>query len=221
MLATVDWSTATPAEGWTVRDTVVHLHLADRCGLASVAGADLTASATALLAQDYRGDDLAADWRRDRTLLARALLARPADADRLAWFGPPMSTASFLTARLMETWAHGVDIRDAAAAPTVLTPRLRHVADLGVRTRGWSYQVRGLARPAAEVAVVLDADGEAWTWGPPEADQRVTGPALEFCLLVVQRRPLPALSLTTTGPDAGRWLEIAQAFAGAPTDNRR
>lgn len=221
VLADLDWSTATPAEGWTVRDTVTHLHLADRCGLASVAGADLTATAAALLAQDYRGNDLAADWRSDRALLAERLLARPADAGKLAWFGPPMSPASFLTARLMETWAHGVDIRDAAAAPTALTPRLRHIADLGVRTRGWSFTVRGLRAPASKVAVVLDADGETWAWEPAATEQRVTGTALDFCLLVVQRRPLTSLSLTAIGPAAERWLEIAQAFAGAATDNRR
>jgi hypothetical protein len=42
--------------------------------------------------------------------------ALTADLDpslRLPWYGPPMSAASSVTARLMESWAHGQDIADA------------------------------------------------------------------------------------------------------------
>ena len=130
-----------------------------------------------------------------------------------------MSPASFLTARLMETWAHGVDVRDAAGMAPVWTPRLRQVADLGVRTRGWSFVVpriggaHGTCRCAAD-----QPDGEL-TWG--EGGQSVTGSALDFCLLVTQRRPRAQLDLVADGPDADAWLEVAQIFAGAPTDNRR
>jgi uncharacterized protein (TIGR03084 family) len=220
VLTRLDWATATPAAGWTVRDTVVHLHLSDRCGLATARGQDLTETGRALLAQAYRGRDLAGDWRRGRADLIDAVLGRPAEAGKLAWFGPPMSPASFLTSRLMETWAHGVDVRDAALAETRFTPRLRHVADLGVRTRGWSYAVRGLVVPDVPVRVELTTPEGPWRWGPAEAEQSVHGSALDFCLLVVQRRPRASLDLVADGPDAQRWLEVAQAFAGEPTEGR-
>jgi hypothetical protein len=48
----------------------------------------------------------------------------------------------------------------------------------------------------------------------------VTGPALDFCLLVTQRRHRDDLALETTGDDAAHWLTIAQAFAGPPGAGR-
>jgi len=62
--------------------------------------------------------------------------------------------------------------------------------------------------------------GQTWTWGPDEARQRVTGSALDFCLLVTQRRNRSELDLTAVGPDADEWLAIAQAFAGPPGNGR-
>jgi hypothetical protein len=33
-------------------------------------------------------------------------------AARITWYGPSMSARSFVTARLMEAWAHGQDVAD-------------------------------------------------------------------------------------------------------------
>jgi uncharacterized protein (TIGR03084 family) len=57
-------------------------------------------------------------------------------------------------------------------------------------------------------------DDSLWTWGPPDAADRVTGPALDFCLLVTQRRHRDDLALVIEGPAATEWMAIAQAFAG-------
>ncbi len=93
------------------------------------------------------------------------------------------------TARLMETWAHGQDVADALGRSRQPTPRLRHVAHIGVRTRDFAYLVRDLPVPAEPFRYELTApDGQLWTWGPDDAGQRITGPALDFCLLVTQRR---------------------------------
>jgi uncharacterized protein (TIGR03084 family) len=71
------------------------------------------------------------------------------------------------------------------------------------------------------VRVELTApDGAVWTWGPAEAEDRVTGPALDFCLLVTQRSHRDDLSLAIQGPAATEWMSIAQAFAGAPGPGR-
>ncbi|MEU1276691.1 hypothetical protein [Streptomyces sp. NPDC005799] len=60
-----------------------------------------------------------------------------------------------------------------------------------------------------------------WIWGPPEAANRVSGPALDFWLLVTQRRHRDNLALTVSGETARQWLRIAQAFAGPPGPGRR
>jgi uncharacterized protein (TIGR03084 family) len=126
-----------------------------------------------------------------------------------------MSLASMARARLMETWAHGLDVRDTLGHAPGDSRRLLHVAELGVRTRGYSFRRRGLEPPADPVRVELvSVDGNAWTWGPPDADDRLSGPALDFCLLVTRRRPVECLRLTGTGAGALSWMQVAQAFAG-------
>ncbi|WP_157531232.1 maleylpyruvate isomerase family mycothiol-dependent enzyme, partial [Mycobacterium sp. IS-1496] len=133
----------------------------------------------------------------------------------LPWFGPPMSAPSMATARLMETWAHGLDVADALGVRRVPTARLRSIAHIGVRTRDFAFAVHGLPVPGEPFHVELNApDGSRWTWGPADAPQHVTGSAEHFCFLVTQRRPRDELDVTAVGPDAEQWLDIAQAFAG-------
>ena len=63
--------------------------------------------------------------------------------------------------------------------------------------------------------------GGPWTWGPADAADVVRGPALDFCLVLTQRRHVDDTSLVATGPLAEEWLRIGQAFAGPPGDGRR
>ena len=70
----------------------------------------------------------------------------------------------------------------------------------------------------------LDAPerGEPWTWGRRRRTDRVTGPALDFCLVVTQRRHLDDTALVdrrARRPTSGS--RIAQAFAGPPGEGRR
>ncbi|WP_063062622.1 TIGR03084 family metal-binding protein [Nocardia sienata] len=233
-----DWARPTPAAGWTVAHQIGHLTWTDE--VATLAATDARTGAGAftdlLTAAADRVttfvDDAAAEaaaaappellerWRRGRTELAAALRAVPADA-KVPWFGPPMRPGSMVTARLMETWAHGQDVADALGVHRDPTDRLRSVAHIGVRTRDFAYIVRELPVPDTEFRVELRApSGELWSWGPAEAPERVTGPALDFCLLVTQRRHPDDLALRATGTEAARWLTIAQAFAGPPGTGR-
>lgn len=233
-LSAADWATPTPAPGWTIAHQVGHLLWTDRISVIAVTDeAGFAEALTAAMANptgfvDDGADELAAlppaelltDWRRTRTLLHDALLTVP-DGRKLPWFGPPMSAASMATARLMETWAHGLDVADALGVTRPATTRLRSIAHLGVRTRDYAYTVNGLTPPAEVFYVELRGpDGDAWSWGPADAAQRVTGSAADFCALVTQRRALGELDLTAHGVDARQWLSIAQAFAGPPGGGR-
>jgi uncharacterized protein (TIGR03084 family) len=228
------WTTATPAPGWTVAHQIAHLLWTDRVALLSVNDEGGFNEVLGAAAEDPGGfvdrgaeeiaaaapANLLADWRRTRHQLHDALRTVPDDR-KLPWFGPPMSAASMATARLMETWAHGLDVADALDVKRPATARLRSIAHIGVRTRDFAFAINGLAVPTDPFRVELRAPDDAtWTWGPQDAPQRVTGIAEDFCLLVTQRRPLADLDVAAEGDDAQKWLTIAQAFAGPPGPGR-
>ncbi len=229
-LSPEQWGLATPAPGWTIAHQIGHLWWTDQVALLSVTDEPafdaLVADAqetVATFVDDAANDaaalppaELLANWRRTRADLHAALGSVP-DGRKLHWFGPPMSGASMATARLMETWAHGVDVADTLGVAVVASPRLKSIAHLGVRTRDFAYLVNGRTPPSEPFRVELRTpDGGVWEWGPAAAAQRVTGSALDFCYLVTQRRPRADLDLVADGPDAQEWLTIAQAFAGPP-----
>lgn len=233
-LAPAQWSAPTPAPGWTVAHQIAHLLWTDRVALTSVTdevafGELLTAAAANPLGFVDAGAEevaalppaeLLAEWRTTRHRL-HTELRRVAEGRKLLWFGPPMSAASMATARLMETWAHGLDVADALGVHREPTARLKSIAHIGVRTRDYAYAVNGQTPPAEPFHVELRApDGSTWSWGPADAAQRVTGSAADFCALVTQRRPLRELDIAADGPDAEHWLTIAQAFAGPPGAGR-
>ncbi|MGI9594910.1 MAG: TIGR03084 family metal-binding protein [Acidimicrobiales bacterium] len=222
------WNADTPAEGWDVKDTIVHLIQADVAARIAVTEPDRFVEikqgmATGGLESAFgskegkSGADILAWWRDERAQMLAAFRSR-GPKERIPWFGPDMSTLSFATARLMETWSHGQDVADTVGAPWEPTERLRHVAHIGVSTRGWSYVNRGMTPPDGPVRVELRSPaGETWTWGPEDASDRLTGSAVEFCLVATQRRRPEETALVADGPLAEEWLGIAQAFAGPPT----
>jgi uncharacterized protein (TIGR03084 family) len=223
-----DWERRTPADGWTIADCIAHLWHFD--WRASVAATDperfLSELATEgeLVAASHReahamGAGLRDAWRGRAREMVDALASGDPSA-RVPWYGPPMSLSSFVTARLMETWAHGQDVVDALGLPPIVSDRLRHVAFIGVRARPFSYVNRGRDVPDGDVRVELAApDGDTWTFGESTTDT-VRGSALDFCLVVTQRRHRDDTDLVIDGPLARDWMSIAQAFAGPPTVGR-
>jgi uncharacterized protein (TIGR03084 family) len=231
LLADLDaagWARDTPAEGWTVADQVSHLAYFDDVALQSAVDPDAFRAELERIqaAGGVNPDSVAAEFRdlSGRELLRWFDLSRERLIEtfrelepglRVPWFGPAMSAASSLTARIMETWAHGQDIADALGAVREPSARLRHIAHIGVGARAYSYAANKLELPAAPVRVELEApDGQLWTWGPPDAVDRITGSALDFALLITQRRHRDDLALQISGPAAEEWARIGQAFAG-------
>ena len=227
------WAEPTPAAGWTIAHQIAHLAWTDHASLLATTDpdrynehlAEALADPSSFVDRGAREwlappAALLSTWRDGRAALASALAALPAGA-RIFWYGNTMSAASMATARIMETWAHGLDVADTLGVTREPTARLRHVAFLGYRTIGHSFMARERPAPTEPVALVLTApDGSLWTFGDPSVANRVTGPALDLCLLVTQRRHRADLALEATGPVADGWLDIAQAFAGPPGSGR-
>ncbi len=231
-LAEADWSVPTRFKQWTPTDIVRHLHFwneaADwsaqrpeafaarwetvKAAIASGQGMRVAEQA----AVPMQGVALFARWRDD----ALAMAERWADMDpqqRLPWAGPPMSARSSITARQMETWAHGQALFDAQQRTRVESDRLRNIVVLGVNTFGWSHQVRGWAVPAQMPHLVLQSpSGETWTFGEPNEAGRITGSAVAFCQVVTQTRHVADTDLSVQGEVAERWMANAQCFAGPP-----
>ncbi len=226
------WGLETASVGWAVRDQVSHLWFFDQRALLALSDPDqFAADAKVLMAsgsteasvmpgRSMTGPELLEAWRSDRERLVEQ--ARRIDAStRVPWYGPAMGARSFITARLMETWAHGQDVFDALGATREPTERLRHVAHIGVGARRFSYAIRQMEVPEADVHVALTTpSGETATWGPPTAADSVRGPMLDFCLVVTQRRHRADTALDINGPAAEEWMSIAQAFAGDPGEGR-
>ncbi len=225
----------TPAAGWTVAHQLAHLAWTDRWtllaardpeGFAAALGRQFADGLAAVDrgAAEGVGEEPAAllgRWRAGRAEVARVLAEVPGDV-RVPWFGPPMKARSMLTARLMETWAHGQDVADALGVDRVPTDRLRHIAHLGVRTVGFAFAAHGRPAPTVPIRFELRSPGGGlWAWGEEGAADRVSGPALDFCLLVTQRRHRDDLALTAVGDTANAWLPRAQAFAGPPGEGRK
>jgi len=234
------WDLATPAEGWAVRDQISHLAYFDDAGRMAMVDPDafaLTVEEVLAATGDpmdihlargraIGGDELLSWWDGAHRAMVHAFaVADP--AARVPWYGPPMGTLSFISARLMETWAHGQDICDALGVDRTPTARLQHIAHLGVRARPFSYVVRGKDVPPGRIDVVVAApDGATWEWsigestgeGPVATGEgpvaTVSGTALDFCLVVTQRRNVADTDLDVDGALAEDWISVAQAFAG-------
>ena len=153
------------------------------------------------------------------------LIAAVHDLDpstRVPWYGPDMTVASSITTRIMETWAHGQDCFDALGVEHEPSGTLYHVAFIGARALPNSYRANRREVPDTPVRVELAApDGTTWVFGADDAQQVVRGTAMDFCLLVTQRRHRDDTDLVADGDVAAEWLTIAQAFAGPPGAGRQ
>ncbi len=227
------WTQRSTFKDWTVWDVVAHLHLSDHMALTTLASGDDFKQLLAEIgaASDMRsftdvwlsvdghsinGPDLLRRWHAMYIELHEALLAADPD-ERFEWAGPGMKARMFATARQMETWAHGWEIYDLMGLPRTHSDRLRNIAEIGVRTYGWTFANRKLEVPEPAPRVALTApSGATWLWNEDTAEHRVEGDAVEFCQVVTQVRNVADTNLSVHGDNAEAWMAIAQCFAGPP-----
>jgi uncharacterized protein (TIGR03084 family) len=232
-LSPEQWLLETPSPGWTIADQIAHLHWTD---VVTVQTVTEDPEFDALLKRVSSGEnpqliddeahriadrpaaELLESWRAGREQL-KTVLGEADPAAKIAWFGPSMRPMTMITARIMETWAHGLDVFDALGIDKPAGPSLAAVARIGDRTRGFSFTSRGLEAPGDDVRVELSLPGgDTLAFGPAEAVNRVIGSGWGFAAVVTQRRHIDDVDLTAEGPTAETWMSIAQSFAGAATE---
>lgn len=225
------WDLPTHAPGWNARDQVAHLAQFDAMATLAIRDPenfrghlrDPENSEQAYLERARRltAQELLERWRANSRELVEAAKTLDPSA-RIPWAGPAMSAVSFITARLMETWSHGLDVVDVVGIDRPDTDRLRHVAFIGVRARPYSYSNRGMDVPAVPIRISLRApSGATWEMGEETDENVIRGSATDFCRVVTRRRHVADTDLEVRGPVAEEWMGIAQAFAGPPGAGRQ
>lgn len=224
----------TPAAGWDIGASVSHLIGCDLLAMKALATPDefqrdrpstphglVDLLENHILARQALSiEQMRQEWNDAFSALLGELQSAPRSM-RIPWFGPSMSPATLATARLMEYWAHGQDIADALTVVRQPTDRIRHVCHLGFTTFTFSFANRGLPVPPSPPRLELRLpSGRPWARGPEDPSALITGDALDFALVVTQRRNHLDTSLMCRGEAAEQWLAIAQCFAGPPGPGR-
>jgi len=234
-LGDADFDQPTQFRDWSIGDVIGHLHLFNTAAAATLESdaafqaiftpiaAGLASGQTLLETQvpwlgGLRGRGLLKAWRDTAESTADAY-ARADPQQRVKWAGPEMNALSSITARQMETWAHGQEVFDALGHERTEQDRIRNIAHLGVATYGWTFVNRGLPVPDPAPHVHLSGpSGAEWDWNPPQQDNAIHGAAVDFARVVTQVRNVAETGLVVTGQGARDWMEMAQCFAGPPVD---
>ncbi|HLU30927.1 MAG TPA: maleylpyruvate isomerase family mycothiol-dependent enzyme [Acidimicrobiia bacterium] len=217
-----NWDRVTPSKPWTVRDTISHL--ADFAELAAdaLAGGESVKewkNATDLDAlrqravekgRSMRPQDVIEWWRGGRAKVVEPL-SHMSEDDRVEWIEGSMSAKTFATFRLMETWAHGLDIYQTLQIEVEDTPRIRHVCWLGWKTLPYAFKAAGLDYSPIRVEVIGPGYAK-WVYGPAETDNLIKGSASDWARLAVRRVKPKDTRLKVTGEVAQQAIEVCQAF---------
>ncbi|NNC75081.1 MAG: maleylpyruvate isomerase family mycothiol-dependent enzyme [Acidimicrobiia bacterium] len=228
------WKLPTPAEGWSVLDQVSHLAHVDSFAAEVIEGGQAVLAAAKVtdidewtargvaMGKGRRHQEIVEWWRAGRASLVDALSRREAK-DRIPWVLGPMSARAFATLRLMETWAHGLDLKDALVDylkigeeeddPYADTPRIRHVAWLAHRMLPFAFADAGEEFPESGIRVELVGPKfSRWVYGSEDTDQVIKGHAGEFCRVAVQRLEADETGLKTEGDSAETALGLLRAY---------
>jgi len=235
------WATPTPAHGWTIQDTVSHLAHTEEFAAQVLTGGEARLKQERITDIDAwtqtgvesgrgrRHQEIIEWWRFGRADVVDAL-SRMLATDRVPWFHGDMSAQSFAAVRLMETWAHGLDVKGAIldritplehppeddeeyVDPLADTTRLRHIASLGQRTLRFAFDQAGEEYPKQGIRIeVMGPFYSAWRFGPEDTDQVIKGKAADWCRVVVQRQVPEDTGIKAVGEYAELALRIARVY---------
>ena len=232
-LPVVEMARETGFKSWTIDQIVRHLHVWNMAAHRSLTDPEAFDAFIAEAGKGMRdgrsfrdfeadylnglsGQELVAAWRDYYRDMAQDFGAADPSA-RVKWVGPSMSVRSSISARLMENWAHAQAIYDELGVERANTDRIRHIVVIGRNTYGWTFKVNReeVPEPAPYLKLVAPS-GEIWEHNDPSETERIEGAAEEFCQVVTQVRNIADTDLAVTGPNAARWMRLAQCFAGGP-----
>lgn len=225
-----EFDRVTQFKEWTINDVLRHLHFWNWMAQLQIVDEARLERELALIGQqgmrprekalvDNKGAGALLEIWWDQAQRTAEIFATADPRARLKWAGPSMSARSSITARLMETWAHGQEVYDVLGAERVDTDRIKNIAVLGVNTYGWTYLVRKQEPTGPMPFVRLNApSGEVWTFGEDDGVNRIEGRATDFCQVVTQTRNVKDTGLKVVGPVAKDWMSKAQCFAGGRSD---
>ena len=233
-LSEAEFETPTQFKDWTINNIIRHLHvwniavdlsLRDEAAfgafvaamMAGVRGGKLPEFEARYL-EGLSGHALRNAWM-ERAKVTAAAFAATDPKLRLKWVGPDMSALSSITARLMETWAHGQAVYDVLGVERQETDRIGNIVRLGVNTWGFTWKNRRVEPPGPMPKVrLLAPSGAVWEYGEPSESGMISGRATEFCQVVTQCRNVADTALEVTGEVAHQWMAVAQCFAGPSQD---
>lgn len=231
-----EWTLPTPARGWSIMDTVCHLAYSETFAAnviekgqewideAGIADFDdwMERGVVEGKAKGFRYQAVIEWWRNGRASVVDAL-SRMFGDERIPWLIRPMSAKALATTRLMETWAHGLDVKDAMEGRITLaedeedprddSPRLRHVAWLAHRTLPYAFEQENEEFPEGGIRVELMGPRYArWVYGPADAENVIKGIAGEWCRLAVNRLDLADAGLKAEGEAAETALRVVRMY---------
>ena len=223
----------TQFKSWTINDVLYHLHVWNIAALLSlknenefkefmqnfmeaIKSGNSAREYEKILSDNTEGLDLLNLWKETYEKISNEF-AKSDPKKRVKWAGPDMSVRSSITARHMETWAHGQEIFDQLGFERIDTDRIKNIVVIGVNTFGWTYINRNLSIPEKMPKLsLLSPSNELWEWNEDNEEDMISGSATEFSQVVTQVRNFNDTSLKVSGKIANEWMSIAQCFAGPP-----
>ncbi len=227
-LSEEQWLTPLPAvERWNIKDAIIHVAFFDYAARKLLHGEGENARKIvereaqqdeyirATRFHGLKGSEVLSWWREERTRMGCCFYDKKPQ-ERVPWSpGLPMSVKSLASARLMELWAHSVDIYDVLGIEPVVKERITSTLFLSWQARPNAYRINGLEMPATPLYLEMTLpSGAIWTKGEPEAENYIKGQARDWALVAVRRRNWNDTDLEVVGDEARRYASIVQAYAG-------